>query len=141
VLSDRFHRPFDVPQWGKKAAHNQFRSAQRSIQAVSAPQNSLPRVALQTPGIMGFISVSSLTQFPICQRNKSKSQVNLASCRLTNPTYACCSLKTNAARSYRPLYPNRLVWKHVLHETVASVYCNTDELIATNTVGKETSTF
>lgn len=56
---------------GDKAAHNQLRSVQRFVQAVSTPQNSLPCVTLQAPGIKGFISVSSPSQLPICQRNKS----------------------------------------------------------------------
>lgn len=56
---------------GKKAAHNQLGSVQRFMQAVSTPQNSLPRVTLQAPGIKGFISVSSPSQFPIRQRNRS----------------------------------------------------------------------
>lgn len=49
--------------------------------------------------------------------------------------------KPNVLLLLSQLKCSRIVWKHVLHKTVASVYCNTDDLTANNTVGKETSTF
>lgn len=55
---------------GEKAAQNYLNSVQQFMQTVNTRQSGLPRVTLQAPGIKGFISISSPSQFPICQRNK-----------------------------------------------------------------------
>lgn len=107
VFRNRCHLPLTCHHGGKQAAHCHFRCLQRCMQAVSISHNSVPCATLQAPDTQCFISVTSPSQFSICQSNKSYSQVNLAPCRLTNPTGFCCSPKEDAVRLFRPLHPNR----------------------------------